>query len=519
MVSIESGPASSSSLNIGAYGDSMGQQADVVVANPPALSQPSDLTVAPIMTLAEFTSLSDKQSLQSMPPAQEQQTLQAEVVDDVKQKPSKEITTASDSPVYQIKWLFTEGPVSSVPICLQNENGPCPLLAIVNALFLRGNITIPEGIMYITLEELVSKMTDYLMVAHQQLNDDQTDAEVKLSFQHNLQEVLALLPDLARGADINVKFTDVDSIEPTKELICFDLFKLRLLHGWLLDPAWDEMYQVLSPYSFNQLLDIIVQAQEQSSSSGVDQDAVQRLRVRSEMAQVFMESSPSQITEHGFQKLRKEVGENEVCVLFRNNHYSTMTKHDGKLYLLVSDCGYRDEIAICWEEVQDIHGNSIFTNYAFQEYKCIPSRASSTRGSRTNGSRVASFNQAKVDEELAHRLAESGMTHETDEEFARRLQREEDEILRKQREQREQQKQKQKQKQKRDYASVAAGAGSTNSSHGSSSGPPKPQGPTSSLYGSKSQAMASKASFSVPLANGPQKQGSKAENSEYCVLQ
>ena len=40
--------------------------------------------------------------------------------------------------VYYIKWITFDG--SSVPIITQNENGPCPLLALVNVLLLKGKV-------------------------------------------------------------------------------------------------------------------------------------------------------------------------------------------------------------------------------------------------------------------------------------------------------------------------------------------------------------------------------------------
>ncbi len=37
----------------------------------------------------------------------------------------------------------------------QNENGPCPLLSIVNVLLLRGKLTLPEGCEVISAEQLL----------------------------------------------------------------------------------------------------------------------------------------------------------------------------------------------------------------------------------------------------------------------------------------------------------------------------------------------------------------------------
>ena len=49
---------------------------------------------------------------------------------------------AAAGPVYKLKRIDFFG--RKVPIALQNENGPCPLLAIANILLLKKQIELPE---------------------------------------------------------------------------------------------------------------------------------------------------------------------------------------------------------------------------------------------------------------------------------------------------------------------------------------------------------------------------------------
>ena len=49
---------------------------------------------------------------------------------------------SASTPVYKLKRIDFFG--RAVPIALQNENGPCPLLAIANVLLLRKQIELPE---------------------------------------------------------------------------------------------------------------------------------------------------------------------------------------------------------------------------------------------------------------------------------------------------------------------------------------------------------------------------------------
>ena len=52
--------------------------------------------------------------------------------------------------------------------------------------------------------------------------------------------------------------------------------------------------------------------------------------------------------------------EGELAVLFRNNHYLTITKQKEKLFNLVTDQGYLDNGTIVWEEITYSGGGEFF---------------------------------------------------------------------------------------------------------------------------------------------------------------
>lgn len=54
------------------------------------------------------------------------------------------MTDAPPPPTHVLKRVTTLGR-ERAPIALQNENGPCPLLACANALLLKGEIALPAG--------------------------------------------------------------------------------------------------------------------------------------------------------------------------------------------------------------------------------------------------------------------------------------------------------------------------------------------------------------------------------------
>jgi hypothetical protein len=63
----------------------------------------------------------------------------------------------------------------------------------------------------------------------------------------------------------------------------------------------------------------------------------------------FLESSASQLTRAGLRDARDAVKERELAVFFRNNHFATVFRLDGALYLLVTDQGYLSEPDVVWE--------------------------------------------------------------------------------------------------------------------------------------------------------------------------
>ena len=62
--------------------------------------------------------------------------------------------------IYHIKWIKFKG--SSLPIITQNENGPCPLLAIMNLLFLQEKIKLASQMELITSSQLISYLADWI---------------------------------------------------------------------------------------------------------------------------------------------------------------------------------------------------------------------------------------------------------------------------------------------------------------------------------------------------------------------
>lgn len=62
--------------------------------------------------------------------------------------------------IYHVKWIKFHG--TSTPIVMQNQNGPCPLLAIVNILLLQGKIKLTAATELVAADQLIAYIADYI---------------------------------------------------------------------------------------------------------------------------------------------------------------------------------------------------------------------------------------------------------------------------------------------------------------------------------------------------------------------
>ncbi|XP_030434888.1 ubiquitin carboxyl-terminal hydrolase MINDY-2 isoform X3 [Gopherus evgoodei] len=252
--------------------------------------------------------------------------------------------------VYHIKWVRWKE--ENTPIITQNENGPCPLLAIMNVLLLAWKVKLPPMMEIITAEQLMEYLGDYILDAKpKEISDIQ-----RLNYEQNMSDAMAILHKLQTGLDVNVKFTGVRVFEYTPECIVFDLLDIPLYHGWLVDPQIADIVKAVGNCSYNQLVEKIICCKQSDNSELVSEGFV---------AEQFLNNTATQLTYHGLCELTSAVQEGELCVFFRNNHFSTMTKYKGQLYLLVTDQGFLTEEKVVWESLHNVDGDGNFCDSEF----------------------------------------------------------------------------------------------------------------------------------------------------------
>ncbi|CAJ1959877.1 unnamed protein product [Cylindrotheca closterium] len=370
-------------------------------------------------------------------------------------------------------------------ILLQNENGPCPLLAAANILLLQDSITLPSncvGAGVITIDELLNVLAEKILTSNTTGNSD-----------HHIQQVMNLFPTLQFGMDVNPKFTEGPTgVEYTSGLDAFDLLRMEMVHGWLLDPEAPE-FCLVKDKTYNQLvnkviegndagsalelehqqqqiqqqqqsaLDLLEQQQQQQQQQSDDNDdpntmdtapppntamlLEQQQNQRNEdltnaatttttipstttaasiqskidelstkanegaIIRQFLESSGHQLTQYGLTVLHEYLKDDQMAVFFRNNHFNSLLKHQGQLYLLITDIGYASVGNIVWEKLDVIDGD---TEYVTQDFTKPPPMQHHEASNTANGEQlVANDLQSQADYQLALQLSQETTTTTT----------------------------------------------------------------------------------------------------------
>ncbi|XP_041366081.1 ubiquitin carboxyl-terminal hydrolase MINDY-2-like [Gigantopelta aegis] len=255
--------------------------------------------------------------------------------------------------VYYIKWISFNS--NKVPIITQNENGPCPLLAIMNALLLKGKVKLAPMIEMITSEQLMTYLGDCILESM----PENLSENVRANFEQNMQDAMSVMYKLQTGIDVNVKFTGVKDFEYTPECIIFDLLEMSLYHGWLVDPQDHACVKAVGLCSYNQLVEKII-AQKSSDKPEEVHEAL--------VAEQFLDRTAAQLTYYGLCELVTTVKENELAVFFRNNHFCTLYKHNNELFLLITDQGFLTECSVVWETLSNVEGDCHFVDTNFRTY-------------------------------------------------------------------------------------------------------------------------------------------------------
>jgi len=295
------------------------------------------------------------------------------------------------SETYQIRlvnWFdaFSRTNPRRSPIMVQNANGPCPLLALVNALVL----STPAGLetaLLDTLERREQVSLGLLLdaVIDELMSGRRGDAAQNLP---DVSELYAFLVNLHTGMNVNPRFIPPEQhpvnlmdapihessshgnpsgvrfaggFEDTTEMQLYSTFAVPLIHGWVPPrnhPAFAALSRSANSYEEAQnLMFAEEELEDKLSHQGLD-PSEQLLLEDIATIKYFLSSSATQLTGYGLDSITESLAPGQIAILFRNDHFSTLYRHprSGQLFTLVTDMGYAGHDEVAWESLVDVSG-------------------------------------------------------------------------------------------------------------------------------------------------------------------
>ncbi|KAJ5469807.1 hypothetical protein N7530_007164 [Penicillium desertorum] len=288
--------------------------------------------------------------------------------------------------IRQIRWTDQSGQLLESPVLVQNQNGPCPLLALINALVLRANPNAQPPIVralstreQISLGLLIEAMFEELTTC---LGPDEEFPDIEALTQ--------FLTMLHTGMNVNPRLT-MDSPEgfgtflETSDLRLYSTFGIPLIHGWLASwssPTHDAMSRTAQYYEDIQMLPFRRQEFEERVTRGEALEPEEENTMADiQMIQRFVEiENATQLSPFGLTQLSTKLAPGSVSILFRNDHFSTLYKHpqSHQLYTLVTDAGYAGHAEVVWESLVDVTGFN--TEYYSGDFRPVGAGPSAPSG-------------------------------------------------------------------------------------------------------------------------------------------
>ncbi|KAK1991865.1 hypothetical protein LX36DRAFT_325307 [Colletotrichum falcatum] len=313
----------------------------------------------------------------------------------------------SKSETYQIKniaWYdhSTEKNPRISPILVQNANGPCPLLALVNALTLTTPPSLSDTALVQVLRSREQISLGYLL--------DAVVDELMRRTQESLPDVSLLyefLKGLHTGMNVNPRFVPTPEIvkafkrtslthlhpterddlipgtfEDTNEMSLYSAFAIPLIHGWLPskdDPAYAAFERQAA--SFEDVQTLLFRDEELQEKLGTLTEEEEEIYSDIQSIKEFLDTSATQLTQSGLDVITKAMKPGSFAILFRNDHFSTLYRHPTtqQLLVLVTDAGYATHDEVVWESLADVNGER--TEYYSGDFRIVGGEGQQSQGS------------------------------------------------------------------------------------------------------------------------------------------
>ncbi|EXJ70601.1 uncharacterized protein A1O5_06671 [Cladophialophora psammophila CBS 110553] len=268
----------------------------------------------------------------------------------------------------------------------QNKNGPCPLLALVNALILgakhesqaaldealRTREQVSLGLIIETLmDELLSRGFDAVgevMPDVDELNHFLMRLRTGMNANPRFVSPSQPAPNLMDADDSMLNMPQQErakqrlgTFEATTDMKLYGAFQIPLVHGWLPDPrseAAKAFARSAQSYEDAQALQFGEEELEYKLMNQGLSTTEQNMWEDINAIKIFLKTYPTQLTPSGLEAVQDSIPSGSFAIMFRNDHFSTIYKHpeSGQLFTLVTDAGYADRDEIIWESLVDISG-------------------------------------------------------------------------------------------------------------------------------------------------------------------
>lgn len=277
--------------------------------------------------------------------------------------------------VFEIKIIQWSEYEHRTPILLQDLNGPCPLIALVNTLLLQNDIDSRENTLnpiednnqdkrkrkiegvdalkslllsyhsetgLIGLDKLLSQLGSLLLIfldlgySNDRIND--------------LDKLLESLPLLHTGLSVNPNLTNGNFPQDDLSTTLFGLFGLNFKHGWCVADGKDEIHygestmnsepiaEIFQEFqTFDKIQDFLLYDPQQAA----DENSKLEIEQKQGLVKKWLECHQTQLTDDGMKNLSLSLNPDEFTIFFRNNHFGTLyKKNDGDFYLLITDASF-----------------------------------------------------------------------------------------------------------------------------------------------------------------------------------
>ncbi|KIW44519.1 uncharacterized protein PV06_02981 [Exophiala oligosperma] len=268
----------------------------------------------------------------------------------------------------------------------QNKNGPCPLLALVNALILgapnESQAVLDEALRsreQVTLGLIIETLMDELLSrGYENVGANLPDVDELNSFLMRLRTGMNANPRFVPSSAPLPSLLDLDdsmpsvpqedqarsrlgTFESTTDMKLYGAFSVPLVHGWLPEPSSDAhkaFSRSAQTYEDAQALQFGEEELEYKLTREGLTPTEQNMWEDINAIKNFLHTYPTQLTPTGLKAVQSSIPLGSFAIMFRNDHFSTIYKHpeSGLLFTLITDAGYADRDEVIWESLVDIAG-------------------------------------------------------------------------------------------------------------------------------------------------------------------